>query len=77
MLDSPEGVRAGQGRFEYPATSVPFSNCRTADLDLALFTAAGASPPHSALRAIPPPLVVQRPRVPVLNVAQRDNARGR
>jgi hypothetical protein len=25
MLDSPEGVCAGQARFEYPATSVPFS----------------------------------------------------
>jgi hypothetical protein len=27
MLDSPEGVCAGQARFEYPATSVLFSNC--------------------------------------------------
>jgi hypothetical protein len=27
MLDSPEGVCAGQVGFEYPATSVPFSNC--------------------------------------------------
>jgi hypothetical protein len=26
MLDSPEGVCAGQAGFEYPATSVPFSN---------------------------------------------------
>jgi hypothetical protein len=26
MLDSPEGVCAGQTRFEYPATSVLFSN---------------------------------------------------
>jgi hypothetical protein len=26
MLDSPEGVCAGQARFEYPATSVLFSN---------------------------------------------------
>jgi hypothetical protein len=26
MLDSPEGVYAGQAGFEYPATSVPFSN---------------------------------------------------
>jgi hypothetical protein len=26
MLDSPDGVCAGQARFEYPATSVPFSN---------------------------------------------------
>jgi len=25
MLDSPEGVCAGQAGFEYPATSVPFS----------------------------------------------------
>jgi len=25
MLDSPEGIRAGQAGFEYPATSVPFS----------------------------------------------------
>jgi hypothetical protein len=25
MLDSPEGVCAGQARFEYPPTSVPFS----------------------------------------------------
>jgi hypothetical protein len=25
MLDSPEGVCPGQGRFEYPATSVLFS----------------------------------------------------
>jgi hypothetical protein len=28
MLDSPEGVCAGQAQFEYPATSVPFSSCR-------------------------------------------------
>jgi hypothetical protein len=27
MLDSPEGVCPGQARFEYPATSVLFSNC--------------------------------------------------
>ena len=27
MLDSPEGVCAGQVGFEYPATSVPFSMC--------------------------------------------------
>jgi hypothetical protein len=26
MLDSPEGVCAGQVGFEYPATSIPFSN---------------------------------------------------
>jgi hypothetical protein len=26
MLDSPEGVCAGQAGFEYPAISVPFSN---------------------------------------------------
>jgi hypothetical protein len=26
MLDSPEGVCAGQAGSEYPATSVPFSN---------------------------------------------------
>jgi hypothetical protein len=26
MLDSPEGVCAGQAQFEYPATSVPFSS---------------------------------------------------
>jgi hypothetical protein len=26
MLDSPEGICAGQVRFEYPATSVPFSS---------------------------------------------------
>jgi hypothetical protein len=26
MLDSPKGVCAGQAGFEYPATSVPFSN---------------------------------------------------
>jgi hypothetical protein len=26
MLDSPEGVCPGQARFEYPATSVLFSN---------------------------------------------------
>jgi hypothetical protein len=26
MLDSPDGVCAGQAGFEYPATSVPFSN---------------------------------------------------
>ncbi len=26
MLDSPEGVCAGRARFEYPATSVLFSN---------------------------------------------------
>jgi hypothetical protein len=25
MLDSPEGICAGQAGFEYPATSVPFS----------------------------------------------------
>jgi hypothetical protein len=28
MLDSPEGVCAGQARFEYPATFVLFSNIR-------------------------------------------------
>jgi hypothetical protein len=27
MLDSPEGVCAGQSWSEYPATSVPFSKC--------------------------------------------------
>jgi hypothetical protein len=27
MLDSPDGVCAGQARFEYPATSVLFSMC--------------------------------------------------
>jgi hypothetical protein len=27
MLDSPDGVCAGQAGFEYPATSVPFSKC--------------------------------------------------
>src|SRR5215216_7257099 len=27
VLDSPEGVCAGQAGFEYPATSVPFSKC--------------------------------------------------
>jgi hypothetical protein len=26
MLDSSEGICAGQSGFEYPATSVPFSN---------------------------------------------------
>jgi hypothetical protein len=26
MLDSPEGICAGQAGFEYPATSVSFSN---------------------------------------------------
>ena len=29
MLDSPEGVCAGQTRFEYPATFVLFSNLLT------------------------------------------------
>jgi hypothetical protein len=28
VLDSPESVRAGQAAFEYPATSVLFSNYR-------------------------------------------------
>jgi hypothetical protein len=27
MLDSSEGICAGQSGFEYPATSVPFSKC--------------------------------------------------
>ena len=28
MLDTPEGICEGQAGFEYPATSVPFSNLR-------------------------------------------------
>jgi hypothetical protein len=32
MLDSPEGVCPGQARFEYPATSVLFSNCESSVL---------------------------------------------
>jgi hypothetical protein len=32
MLDSPEGVCPGQARFEYPATSVLFSNPDGTDL---------------------------------------------
>jgi hypothetical protein len=32
MMDSPEGVCAGQAGFEYPATSVPFSNCQSSVL---------------------------------------------
>ena len=32
MLDSPKGVCPGQVRFEYPATSVPFSKLSWAEL---------------------------------------------
>jgi hypothetical protein len=33
MLDSPEGVCAGQIGFEYPATSVPFSGSTPRNVD--------------------------------------------
>jgi hypothetical protein len=39
MLDSSEGICAGQSGFEYPATFVPFSKCSLGVQLSALFAA--------------------------------------
>jgi hypothetical protein len=64
VLDSPEGVCAGQVEFEYPATSVPFSKCshsvqltalltRSSFTDTAPIIATSCSTPCLLHRALP------------------------
>jgi hypothetical protein len=58
MLDSPEGVCAGQARFEYPATFVLFGKC---SLDVQLNALFAHLPGQGLVDQPGPPYLLPRP----------------